>query len=163
MPNPIPILGGLTVPGSSGVVAKLAYDIIDTGALISPTPWVFDLASTKDGLRGEFIVPPDYVGSAVISGVINSSATTGDVVLDLSYIVLAVNGAMGGSLTRTTDTITVALSTTAFGLTLFSFTLTATDFVAGRTVLFEIFRDQTEAADDLAVEMILWSAKFEYS
>jgi len=160
------ILGVNTIPDASGDVFQQPYSILDTGPpAIDPLVLVFNDSGAKDGVRGAFQVPQNYVGTAKLNVYWNSSNTTAarDAVFDLSYLARSAGEDMGAAATDTTDTVTSLDSTTAFALNKATMTLTAGDFTAGDIVTFELFRDGVEAADDLALALMVFVVTFEYA
>lgn len=158
------VLGPNLRPDTSGNVYQLSYDLVDTGAVISPFVWVFAQGTTKDGLRGEFIIPQDYVGTAKMTVLWVANATSGAAVFDLSYLARTDAEDMGAAATDTTDTVTTTTDATAFGLNTSTMTLTAGDFAAGDIVVYELFRDQVDAADTLtANDVAVFDVLFEYA
>lgn len=159
----ISILGFGTKPDVSGDVFFEPYSVKDTGAVIDPLVCIFNDSGTKIGLSGLFIVPQNYVGTAKLIALWNANATTGDAVLDLSYLTRTDGEDMGAAATDTTDTVTTGTDGTAFGLNTSTMTLTSGDFSAGDIVPFEFFRDGANASDTLSAALILWSLIFEYA
>ena len=157
------ILAGATViPDSSGEVFPQPYVIVDTGAVVSPIVMVFNDTSTKDGLRGAFRVPENYVGSANLSIVFTANATSGNVIFDWSVLPRSGVEDMGAAAARTSETVTKAGPTTAFLRTEADMSLTDADYAAGDEVLFELFRDGT-ASDTMAAAVLMFGAYFEYA
>lgn len=157
----IPILGAMSLPDTSGDVFFQPYDVVDTAAVISPSVLTFNDSGTKDGIRGVFRVPENYVGAAVLKIVWTANATAGTCVFDWSVLTRSGSEDMGAAATRTSETGSVTKSGTAFAREEHSITLTAADYVAGDEVLFELFRDTV--TDTMAAAALVFGAYFEYS
>lgn len=158
----ISILGPGTLPDDSGDVFLEPYSVKDSGAAIAPMVLVFNDSGAKDGLRGSFVVPQDYVGSASLKTLWTANATSGAVVWDLSYLTRAAGEDMGAAATDTTDTVTDTKSATAFDLEIAEISVTSADFTAGDVVTFELFRDGANASDTMAAAAIVFDVVFEY-
>jgi hypothetical protein len=143
----ISVLGAGTAPDTDGDVFQQPYSRIDSGTVIDPLIFAFQDSGNKDGLRGSFIVPQNYVGTAKFIVLWVANATTGNCIWDLSYLTRSDDEDMGAAATDTTDTVTTGTSGTAFLLNTSSMTLTAGDFAAGDLVTFELFRDGANASD----------------
>ena len=159
----IGILGPGTVPDTSGNVFFETYSVTDTATILDPLILNFSFSSTKDGVRGSFIVPQNYSGTAKIVIFWNANATTGDAIFDLSYLTRSDDEDMGAAATDTTDTVTTGTAGTAFLLNTSTITLTSGDFAASDVVTFELFRDQANASDTLAVDALVFAVLFEYA
>ncbi len=162
----IPILGSGTIPDTSGDVffAPLSQyaptnDLFDTLALI------FNDSGAKDEVNGAFQVPQDYGGSAASIIVFwTADATTGDVVFDFDY------NAIGGDDTESYDpsahtasnTVTDSATATSFERYQATISLTAGNFAAGDTVLFQFGRDGVSASDTLAASVAVVELLFQY-
>lgn len=157
----IPILGHATVPDVSGEVFFEPYAIEDTGAVINPLVLVFQNSGTKDGVRGSFQVPQNYVGSPVLRIVWTANATSGTVVFDWSVLPRSGTEDMGAAAARTTETDSTTKGGTAFTRETNDITLTAGDYVAGDEVLFELFRDTI--TDTMAASALVFGVYFEYA
>ena len=157
----IPIFGPLTVPDSSGDVFFQPYSIIDSGAVIDPLVLVFNDSGAKDGIRGSFRIPENYVGSPVLEIVWTANATSGTFTVDWSVLTRSGTEDMGAAATRTTETGTDTKTGTAFAREEFRITLTAADYVAGDNVLFEVFRDSPN--DTMGAPAAVFSIDFEYA
>lgn len=157
----IPILGHATVPDTSGNVFFEPYSITDTLAVLDPLVLVFTDSGTKDGVRGQFQVPQDYVGTAKLVIVWTANATAGTCVFDWSVLTRSGTEDMGAAATRTTETGSVTKGATAFTREAHSITLTDADYVAGDEVLFELFRDTV--TDTMAAKALVFGAYFEYA
>lgn len=160
----IPILGANTVPDSSGDVFFEPYTVKDTG----PAAWdglvlIFNESGAKDGIRSNFRVPENYVGSAKFLVVWTANATTGNLNMDLSYLNRSGAEDMGAAYESTDDNATSTKSGTAFQRTELTITPTAGDFVAGDECLYELFRDSLDVADTLGSPAIIFGIYFEYS
>ena len=153
-------MGHGTVPDTSGEVFFEPYTIKDTAAVIDPLVLIFNNSGTKDGLRGSFRVPENYVGTAKLLVVWTANATSGTFIIDWSVLTRSGAEDMGAAATRTTETVTDTKTGTAFVREEASLTLTDADYAAGDEVLFEIFRDTIN--DTMAAAAIVFGIYFEY-
>ena len=161
----IPILGWSTVPDTSGDVFFEPYTIKATNDVWGKLVGIFNNTSTRIGLRGSFNVPKNYVNTANLIVVWTSTATTGDVEWDFDY--RAVGGNDTESLDQAGTQESVNANDTAPSATdrrmEISIALTDGNFAADDTVLFELFRDGTDAGDTLAAAVQLHDLYFEYA
>ena len=161
----IPILGWSTVPDTSGEVFFEPYTVKATNDVWGRLVAVFNDTATRDGLRGGFTVPKDYVNSANLIVVWTSTATSGDVEWDFDY--RAVSGDNTESLDQAGTQESVNGNDTAPGAAHrrmeLSISLTDGNFAADDEVTFELFRDGTDAGDTMAAAAILFQVLFEYS
>jgi len=157
----IPILGSMTVPDTSGEVFFQPYTVVDSGAVIDPLVLTFNDSGTKDGVRGSFRVPENYVGTAVLLVVWTANATSGTFIIDWSVLTRSGAEDMGAAATRTTETDTVTKSSTAFAREESNMPLTDADYAAGDEVLFELFRDTVN--DTMAAPAAVFGVYFEYA
>ena len=146
---------------NSGEVFWEPYTIHDAAAVIDPSILVFQNSGTKDGYRGSFQVPQNYVGSPVLRIVWTANATSGTVVFDWSVLTRSGTEDMGAAATRTTETDSTTKGGTAFTRQTNDITLTAGDYVAGDEVLYELFRDTI--TDTMAASCLVFGAYFEYA
>jgi len=157
----ISILGSGTIPDSSGEVFFQPYTVVDTAAVVDPLVLTFNDSGTKDGLRGSFRVPENYVGTAKLLVVWTANATSGTFTIDWSVLTRSGAEDMGAAATRTTETATDTKTGTAFVREELSLTLTDGDYAAGDEVLFEMFRDTLN--DTLAAPAVVFGVYFEYA
>lgn len=161
----LPILGHGTVPDGSGSVFFEPFTVKATNDVWGRLVGVFNDTSTRIGLRGGFAVPTNYVGTPSIIVVWTTTATTNDVVWDFDY--RAVGGDDTESLDQTGTQETVTVTDTAPSAALerleASLSLTAGNFAADDTVLFELFRDGADAADTMTAAALLFGLYFQYS
>ncbi len=161
----INILGFNSVPDSSGDVFFEPYTIKDTAAIIGPLVLIFNDSGNKDGIRGSFLVPENYVSGSTtkfrIYWTANSTDSTNGVVWDLSYLTRAAGEDMGAAATDTTDTVTDTHTGTAFQLNIADIDVTEADFASGDVVPFELFRDSPN--DSFAAAVIVFAVAFEYA
>jgi len=161
----IPILGPHTAPDDSGEVFIEPYSIKATNDVWKYSVFIFNDTATRDGLRGKFNVPKDYVGTAKIIVVWTATATAGDVEWDFDY--RAVGGNDTESLDQAgtqesvnqNDTAPSAINERMEAV----LTLTAGNFAADDTVQFELFRDGTDGGDGMAAAAIVHDVLFEYT
>ena len=161
----IPILGWSTVPESTGNVFFEPYSTKATNDLWEYLVCVFTDTATRDGLRGRFDVPQNYVDTANLIVVWTSTATSGDVEWDFDY--RAVGGNDTESLDQATAQETVNANDTAPSATdermEISIALTDSNFATSDTVQFELFRDGTDGGDTIAAAVTLHGLFFEYN
>lgn len=159
------ILGFPTVPDDSGDVFLEPYDVKATNDVWKRLVVIFNDTSTRIGLRGGYNVPGDYVGSANIIVVWTATATSGDVEWDFDY--RAVGGNDTESLDQSGTQESVNQNDTAPSAIHermeASLALTAANLAADDTLLFELFRDGTDAGDTMAAAAIVHDVLFEYA
>lgn len=159
----IPILGHATIPDSSGDVFQEPYSVKATNDLWEHMVWIFNDSGNRDGLKGIFRVPQNYVGTPAILASWTAIATSGDVEYDFDYRAVAI----GESLDQATAQESVNINDTAPGsVNLFqeaSLSLTAANLAAGDLVEWEFFRDGTDAGDTMAAAAIVQGLYFSYA
>lgn len=158
-----PILTSNALPNGLGNVFFEPYSIKATNDVMGGMVLIFNDTATRIGIRGNFIVPQNYVGTAKVLVDWTSTAITGDVEWDVDYRALAV----GESLDQATVQETVNINDTAPAAIherqTAELTLTSANLVAGDQVLFELFRDGTDAGDTMAAAAIVFGVYLEYS
>jgi len=163
----LPILGWATAPDTSGNVFFEPFSIKATNDLWgSQLVCVFNDTATRIGLEGRFAVPKNYVGSPAVVVVWSSTGTGAfDVEWDFDY--QAVGGDDAESLDQTPAQETVNVNDTApsaiWERMEASLSLTAGNFAVDDTVLFELFRDGTDAGDTIAAAVVLFELFFQYA
>ncbi len=161
----LPILGFNTVPDGSGDVFLEPYTVKATNDNWGHMVTVFNDTAARDGLRGLFHVPQDYVDTANLVIVWTTTATSGDVEWDFDY--RAVGGNDSESLDQATAQESVNGNDTAPSATdermEFSIALTDGNFAVGDTVEFEFFRDGTDGGDGISAAVLLFELFFEYA
>lgn len=161
----IPILGFNTVPDNGGDVFFEPYTIKAINDVWGYLVAVFNDTAARDGLRGKFNVPENYVGSANVLVRWTSTAIAGDVELDFDY--RTVGGDDTESLDQAGTQESVNINDTAPSAANERMTailpLTDGNFAAGDEVQFELFRDGTDAGDTLAAAITVHGVMFEYS
>src|SRR3990167_792127 len=166
----ISMLGTNTVPDTSGNCWQEPYTILATNDVWGYLIWRFGSSNaaaptTRIGLRGQFAVPKNYVGTAKLIVVWSATLTTGDVVWDMDY--RAITGNDTESLDQAGTQESVTGTDTAPGAANrrleLSVNLTSANLAADDSVEFEIFRDATDAEDTMAGSAILVDAYFEYA
>jgi putative transposon-encoded protein len=153
------------MPDASGNVFQQPFSIPATNDLWGDQLlFVFQDTATRIGLQGRFEVPQNYVGTASIIVVWSTTATTGDVELDFDY--RAVGGDDAESLDQTGTQESVNQNDTApsaaWERMTASLSLTSANLAAGDTVLFEIFRDGTDAGDTISASVYMFGLLFQY-
>jgi len=162
----LPILGHATSPDTSGNVFFEPFSIKATNDVWgSQLVCVFNDTATRIGSEGRFAVPKNYVGSPAVVVVWSTTAITGDVEWDFDY--RAVGGDDSESLDQTGTQETVNVNDTApsaiWERMEASLSLTAGNFAVDDTVLFELFRDGTDAGDTIAAAVVLFELFFQYA
>lgn len=161
----LPLLGWPTLTDGGGDVFFEPQDIKATNDVWRAGVAVFNDTAARDGLRGRFNVPKNYVGTAKLIIVWTTTATSGDVEWDFDY--RAVGGNDVESLDQTGNQESVNSNDTApsaaFERMEIAITLTAGNFAVDDTVQFEIFRDGADAGDTIAAAVLLFDAFFEYA
>jgi hypothetical protein len=162
----INILGPNTTPDTSGNVYLQNYTEHATNDVWGINVFVFEDSGTRIGIRGSFVIPQNYVGTPVIIPIWTTAATSGDVEWDFDY--RAVGGDDAESLDQSGTQESVNINDTAPSaaherLAPTGLTLTAGNLAAGDTVLFEFFRDGTDAGDTLSDEALLFNLMFQYA
>jgi len=162
----ISIFGALR-PDTSGRAFFEPYDVKATNDLFKHFVGVLNdpSAAQAHGFYGRFLVPQNYVGSAVIKPVWTSTATTGNVKLDFDY--RAIGGDDAESLDQGTFqeslTVTDAAPSAAHERNVPSLSMTSSNLAAGDTVLFYVTREDGSGTDTMAAAAILHDLLFEYA
>jgi hypothetical protein len=160
----ITILGHATVPDDSGEVFLQPLDLITTTNDRWPAlVFTFNDTSTRDGLRGRFVVPQNYVGGSKIVVNWSSPAITNEVVWDFEYRAVASGENLDQSGQDQSLTVTDTAPDTAHEIRYSNITLASGNFAPGSEVQYEFFRDGADAADDLADVVYITSLLFEYT
>ena len=162
----IPILGHATTPDNSGDVFLEPYPIKATNDVWGGLVVVFNDSGNRDGLRGWFSVPQDYVDTANLIVIWTAAvATAGDVEWDYDY--RAVGGNDIESLDQAGTQESVNANDTAPSAVNermeISIALTDGNFAVGDTVEFELFRDGTDGGDTMSDAALLFGLEFEYA
>lgn len=161
----IPILGFGSVPDASGDVFFEPYDVKASNDVWKRLVAIFNDTANRNGLRGGFVVPKNYVGTPKFIVVWTSTATSGDVEWDADY--RAVGGDDAESLDQSGTQESVNQNDTAPSAAHermeAALTLTAANLAVDDEVEFELFRDGTDAGDTMAAAAIVFSILFEYA
>ena len=161
----LPILGWSTNPDNGGDVFLEPYTIKASNDNWGQLVAIFNDTAARDGLRGAFSVPKNYVGSANLIIVWTAQAISGDVEWDFDY--RAVGGNDSESLDQATAQESVNANDTAPSATdermEISIALTDGNYAVDDTVLFELFRDGTDAGDTISAAVTLVDLLFEYA
>ena len=163
----ISILGAATLPDSVGNVW------FEPAALTQPTNdllpqlvarFKYTNTSVKTVLGGNFIIPQNFVSAPVFRIRWTTTATTGDIVWDVDYVSIAASGETfdPAAVQRNVTVTTTAPGTTQLGVQS-SLSGTASDMAAGDLVQFGIARDETDVADTMAADAVVYAIIFEYS
>lgn len=161
----IPILGPGTIPDTSGNVFMEPFSVKATNDVWGRMVFVFNDTSTRDGLRGGFSVPKNYVSTAKIIVVWTSTVTTNNVVWDFDYRAVGGNDteSLDQSGTQESVTVTDAAPSAALERLEASMSLTDANLAVDDEVTFELFRDGANASDNMAGAALLFSLHFEYA
>lgn len=162
----LPILGWSTVPDTSGNVFFEPYSIKATNDVWEYLVCVFEDTSTRDGLRGRFDVPQNYVDTAnlIVVWTLHTTAT-GDVEWDFDYRAVGGNDTESLDQSGTQETVNANdTNPSAINERMeISISLTDGNFATGDTVQFELFRDGTDSGDTISEAIILHGLFFEYN
>lgn len=159
----VPVLSGMR-PNATGDVFFGASDIFGPA-----TPDPVDLlayvqGSNKRGASVAFRVPEDYVGTAAIVVAWASSSTAGsNVVWDVDYRAVASAESFNQATNQENVSTTTADSTTAWNQVVSTLSLTSSNLVAGDVVTLTVARDQADASDTLAADVLVWGIWFKYA
>lgn len=161
----ISILGFGTVPDASGNVFFEPYDVKATNDVWDRLVCIFNDTAARIGLRGGFEVPQNYVGTASIVVVWTSTATSGDVEWDFDYRAVGGNDteSMDQAGTQQSVNINDTAPSAAHERMEASLSLTSANLAAGDSVLFELFRDGTDAGDTMAAAAIVFDVLLQYN
>ena len=159
----IPILGASVLPDSSGSVFLEPASVKATTEVFNDLVWVFSDTATRIGLHGSFVVPQNYVGTAVVKVYWYTSATAGDVEWDFDYRAVAAGELLDSATVQETVNQNDTAEGTAFDLAITSLTLTGGNFAVGDLVRFALYRDGTDAGDTLAAAAVVDTVLFQYA
>lgn len=161
----LPILDWSTTPAPGGEVFHEPYTVKATNGVWGYRVWVFNDSSTRDGLRGAFGVPSQYVDSAALIVIWTTTVIVNDVEWDFDY--RAVGGDDTESLDQSGTQESVNGNDTAPSAInermVLSIALTDGNFAPDDTVQFELFRDGTDGGDTIAAAVTLHKLYFEYA
>lgn len=161
----IPILGWSTVPDNSGNVFIEPFTVKAVNDKWGHLVTVFNDTSTRIGLRGSFVVPQNYVGTARIIPMWTANATSGNVIWDFDYRAVGLYDAE--SLDQASIQQSVAGSdsapSAAFERKYATLAPASSNFSPGDIVQFELFRDGADVGDTMAAAALLFALLFEYS
>jgi len=159
----IPIMGFNTKPDTSGDVFFEPYSVKATNDKWDHLVAVFNDTAAKDELYGKFQVPQNYVGTPKFVVSWNTTATSGDIELDVDYRAVAA----GESMDQATAQEALNQNDTAGGSTdLLQEALlaaTAGNFAAGDEVEFILARDGTDGGDTMSAAAMVHGIYFEYT
>lgn len=121
--------------------------------------------TVKHGVHLNFVVPPDYVNSAVWRIYWTSSLVAGDAVFFCDYRSIAGNdlNSIDQATFEQQQTVTDTAPGAAFRQLTTSITPTAGNFAAGENIFLYFGRDGAAAGDTLAGSAIVFGLDFEYS
>lgn len=163
----IPILGYSTSPDTSG---KIFLQPLNAAGGTGPfRPLLFAYANQptgRQGVHGMFNVPPNYVSTPVFLVRWTTSAGGSNAVrweIDYRRVTGENATAIDGAATEAEVGVTATQATTAFFLRTATITPTASNFAAGDTIVFQLFRDADDAADTLLATALLVNLIFQYS
>jgi hypothetical protein len=159
----LPIVTQGALPDSSGEVFFEPYSVKATNDLLGGLVLIMNDSATRNGIRGNFQIPQNYVGSAKIIIDWTATATTGDVEFDFDYRAIAVGETLDQATVQETVNINDTAPAAIHERQTAELTLTSANLVVGDQVLFELFRDGTDAGDTMAAAAIVFGVYFEYS
>lgn len=169
MTHQISMLGVSTVPDNSGNCWQEPYPILATNDQWGFLIYRFGASNAAEpasriGLRGQFTVPQNYVGTAAIVALWTATAIVGNVAWDLDYRTVGGNDTTSLDQSGTEESITVTDAAPGAANRRLTAILTPTsgNFAPGETVEFEFFRDGTDAADTMAASAGLVDLLFQY-
>lgn len=161
----IGILGWQTTPDTSGQVFFEPYPIKATNDIFDHLVLIFNNSGTTDGIYGAFVVPANYVGSPVFKVYWTSTATSGNIKMDMDY--RAVGGDDTESLDQATfqENLTVTDTAPSAVNERMEATMSATagNFAADDIVEFFLSRESGDGADTMAAAVIVHAVMFEYA
>lgn len=161
----IPILGWPSLPDASGNVFFEPYDVKASNDVWDRLVLIFNDTATRLGLRSGFTVPKNYVGGAKIIVVWTSTAVSGDVEWDLDYRAVGGNDAESMDQAGTQESVNQndTAPSAAHERMETELALTAGNLAPDDEVLYELFRDGTDAGDTIAAAVIVFAVLFEYT
>lgn len=162
----IPILNFGSVPDASGdVFFQILSGVTSapTSSTIDPIVLSFIESGNKDGVRGSFEVPNNYVDTAQFVIIWSSNVTTNSVQWDLSYLVRAGDDSESFDVAAesTTDTVSDVAPSAAWERLEATIVVTDVDFTKNDTVQFELFRDG--ATESIVGDVHVFALMFEYN
>jgi len=161
----ISLLGPGTKPDTSGNVFQEPASIKFTNDVWAGLVFIFNDTATRIGLTGFCEIPVNYVGTAKLTIIWTTTATSGDVEWDFDY--RAITGNDTESLDQTGNIESVNSNDTAPGAANrrleFQINLTSANLAANDTLEFTLFRDGTDAGDTMAAAAILVDVLLEYA
>lgn len=166
----IPIMGANTYPDTTGECWFEPYTLLATN-----DQWglgIFRFGSSnaaqptvKHGFYGQFMVPKNYVTSAVIVPVWTATVTSGNVVWGFEY--RSVGGDDTTSLdqagTEESPTVTDAAPTAANRRLVPTISLTSANLAVDETIEFYFYRDGSSGSDTMAASGILVGLYLQFS
>lgn len=161
----IPILGYNTIPDSSGGVFFEPYTIKATNDNFGHIVLVFNNSNATEGIYGAFVVPANYSGSPVFKIYWTTTATTGNIKLDLDY------RAIGGDDTESLDqssfqenlTVTDGAPSATDERMEATMSATAGNLAADDIVEFYLTRESDNGSDTLAAAITVHAVVFQYA
>jgi hypothetical protein len=140
-----------------------SYSVKATNDLLGGLVLIMNDSATRNGIRGRFQVPQNFVGSAKIIIDWTATATTGDVEFDFDYRAIAAGETLDPATAQESVNINDTAPSTAHDRLTAEITLTDANFSVGDQVLFELFRDGTDAGDTMAASAIIFGVYLEYA
>lgn len=164
----ISILTANVAPDTTGRCWFETFDVAATNDV-----WKHLIIRYKDptsgqvhGIYSQFVVPQNYVTTAVLVPIWTSTATTGNCRWRFTY--RTVGGNDTTSLDQTTNEEQVSFTQAAPGAALrrmapTTFTLTSANFTAGETVEYLFERNDDTGVDTMAADALIFDLLFQYS
>jgi hypothetical protein len=164
-------LGAMSDPGQTTDPAIWQpYSILATNDIWRHGVWVFGAnnaaqPTVRIGIYGLFVVPQNYVGTAVLVIDWTSTLTSGDCVWDFDYRTVSGNDttSLDQSGTQETVTVTDTAPGAAHRLLTATVNLTSANLASGEVVEWGLFRDGADGSDTLAGSAILHNVRLRYA
>ena len=161
----VPIFNWACLPDSAGEVFFEPLSVKGTNDVFDRLLLVFNDTASRKGIAGSLSVPGDYVATANLIIVWTTTATSGDVEWDFDYRAVGGNDTESLDQTGTQESVNSndTAPSAAWERLEISIALTDGNFTADDTVLFELFRDGSDAGDTMAAAALIFEAFFEYA
>lgn len=159
----IPIITWTVLPDLSSNVFFESADVRSTNKVWKHLVCIFKDGSTRDGLHGQFNVPPSYVSGANLIIVWTATAITGNFASAFDYRAVGGNDVESLDQAGVQETVSSldAAPTAINNRMRTSISLTDVNFAPSDTVLYTFYRDGT-AADTIADAIQVADLFFEF-
>lgn len=109
-------------------------------------------------------IPDDFDSAPAIEGILTATITSGNFRIGFRYRITTTTGSLDNAAWQESDEVTVAAPAAAGDRCTFSISpSTPANFIPGRSMQFEIFRDGADASDDVAGSLFLLGADLTYT